>query len=85
MSDRPLALVTGGSSGIGLELAKQLAERGHDVALSGSSDRTEEAAATLRGLGVEAYPHRADAAPTTASRASGSSPRRSAGRSRSPC
>jgi len=61
MSDRPLALVTGGSSGIGLEIAKQLAERGHDVALSGSSDRTEDAAATIRGLGVEAYPHRADA------------------------
>lgn len=59
---RPLAMVTGGSSGIGLELAKQFAENGFDVALSGSSDKVHDAAKTIRDLGVEAYPHQADAA-----------------------
>lgn len=60
MTSRPLALVTGGSSGIGFELAKQLAEHGHDVAISGSSDRVHESAEALRGLGVDAFPHQAD-------------------------
>ncbi|GAA4853138.1 SDR family NAD(P)-dependent oxidoreductase [Actinomycetospora corticicola] len=59
---RPLALVTGGSSGIGFELAVQLADRGHDVAISGQSERVHDAAEKLRGHGVEAYPHQADAA-----------------------
>ena len=36
---RPLALVTGGSSGIGLELARQFAQHGYDVAISGQSGR----------------------------------------------
>lgn len=59
---RPLALVTGGSSGIGFELAAQLAERGYDVALSGQSERVHGSADNLRKLGVEAYPFQADAA-----------------------
>ena len=59
---RPLALVTGGSSGIGFELAARLAERGHDVAISGQSERVHDAAKELEALGVEAYPLRADAA-----------------------
>ncbi|MFP7255926.1 SDR family NAD(P)-dependent oxidoreductase [Terribacillus saccharophilus] len=58
---RQLALITGGSSGLGLELAKQFAQNGYDIALSGSSDRIFEAADTIRELGVEAYPHKADA------------------------
>ncbi|MBT1545776.1 SDR family NAD(P)-dependent oxidoreductase [Curtobacterium aurantiacum] len=58
---RPLALVTGGSSGIGFELAKQFATGGYDVALTGSSDRVFTAAETLEALGVNAYPHQADA------------------------
>lgn len=59
---RPLALVTGGSSGIGFELASQLAERGYDVAISGQSERVHESAERLERLGVEAYPFQADAA-----------------------
>jgi uncharacterized protein len=59
---RLLALVTGGSSGIGLELAKQFARHGYDVAISGQSDRVFDSAEELRTLGVEAYPFRGDAA-----------------------
>lgn len=59
---RPLALVTGGSSGIGYELAAELARRGHDVAISGQSGRVHEAAVSLRELGVEVFPLQADAA-----------------------
>ena len=62
MSTRPLAMVTGGSSGIGYELAAQLAGRGYDVALSGQSERVHDSAEKLEKLGVEAYPFRADAA-----------------------
>ncbi|WP_277983298.1 SDR family NAD(P)-dependent oxidoreductase [Sphingomonas faeni] len=60
-SQRPLAIVSGGSSGIGLELAKQFAANGFDIALSASSDRVQSAAEELRALGAEAYPHQADA------------------------
>lgn len=62
MSERPLAMVTGGSSGIGFELALQLADHGHDVAISGSSDRVHEAADALRERGVQSWAHQSDAA-----------------------
>ncbi|WP_433798249.1 SDR family NAD(P)-dependent oxidoreductase [Actinomycetospora sp. CA-084318] len=52
---RPLAFVTGGSSGIGFELAQQLAQHGHDVVISGRADRVHDAAAALRGHGGEAW------------------------------
>lgn len=61
MSERQLALVTGGSSGIGFELAKQFAQNGFDVAISGSSEKVFGAAKELEKLGAEAYPHQADA------------------------
>ncbi len=57
---RPLAFVTGASSGIGYELAKQLAQHGYDVAISGSSDRVHGSAA-LRELGGDAWSQQADA------------------------
>jgi len=58
---RPLAMVTGGSAGIGLELAKQFARHGYDVAISGSSDKVFAAADSLKELGTDAYPFQADA------------------------
>jgi len=58
---RPLAFVTGASSGIGYALAEQLAQHGYDVAISGSSDRVHESASRLRELGGDAFSHQADA------------------------
>ncbi|NQX28088.1 SDR family NAD(P)-dependent oxidoreductase [Microbacteriaceae bacterium VKM Ac-2854] len=58
---RPLALVTGGSSGIGFELAQQFIEHGYDVAISGRSERVFASADELRRLGAEAYPYQGDA------------------------
>ena len=60
-SKNELAMVTGGSGGIGFELAKQFADHGFDVAISGQSDRVYESAEALRAEGVEAYPYQADA------------------------
>jgi short-subunit dehydrogenase len=45
---RPLALVTGASSGIGLELARQFAANGHDVVMAADgADKLEAARAQL--------------------------------------
>lgn len=57
---RPLALVTGASAGIGLEIARELARRGHDLVVTGRSERTGEAAAQLREHGVDVVAVRAD-------------------------
>lgn len=59
---RLLALVSGGSSGIGYEIAAELARRGYDLAISGQSGRVHDAAETLRGHGGEVHPHQGDAA-----------------------
>jgi short-subunit dehydrogenase len=61
-STRPLALVTGASNGIGLEIARELARRGHDLVVTGRSARTDEVAEELRGLDVDTFPVRADLA-----------------------
>jgi short-subunit dehydrogenase len=51
---RPLALVTGGSAGIGNALARECARDGHNVLITGSSDRVREAARDLaEETGVE--------------------------------
>jgi short-subunit dehydrogenase len=49
------AIVTGASSGIGVEIARELARRGHGVTLvARSADKMSDLAAELRGWGVRA-------------------------------
>jgi short-subunit dehydrogenase len=60
---RPLAVVTGATSGIGFELAGQFAAHGFAVAISGSSESVHSSAERLRAEhGVEVFPFRGDAA-----------------------
>ena len=51
-----VALVTGGSRGIGAAIAKELADQGADVAVSyaASADKAEAVAKELQGKGVRA-------------------------------
>jgi short-subunit dehydrogenase len=62
LPDRPLALVTGGSSGIGLELARQFAAHGFDLVIGGSSGRVDDAASSLRQAGATVVPVKSDLA-----------------------
>jgi uncharacterized protein len=61
-SSRPLALVTGASKGIGLELAKQFASNGFDLVITAHSDALEEAVSTLEPLDGTVEAVRADLA-----------------------
>jgi short-subunit dehydrogenase len=56
------AVVTGASSGIGLELARVLAQNGYDLLVNSSGERLEGAAAELQNLGVIVTPVQADLA-----------------------
>ena len=48
---RPLAVVTGASSGIGFELAKQFAENGFDLVLVAEDSELDAAARELESIG----------------------------------
>ena len=52
-SDRPLAVVTGASSGIGFELAKQFARSGFDLIIAAEDAELATAADTVRSVGGE--------------------------------
>ncbi|HKW18200.1 MAG TPA: SDR family NAD(P)-dependent oxidoreductase [Terriglobales bacterium] len=57
---RNFALVTGASSGIGLELARVFAENGYDLIMNSSGERLENAASQLKNLGIEVTPVQSD-------------------------
>ncbi len=51
-SSRPLAVVTGASSGIGFELAKQFATHDYDLIVAAEDDELYRAARVLESLGA---------------------------------
>jgi NAD(P)-dependent dehydrogenase (short-subunit alcohol dehydrogenase family) len=57
---RQLALVTGASSGIGLELARQFVENGFDVIINAEDEELAAAEASLAGNGAEVRAVKAD-------------------------
>jgi uncharacterized protein len=59
---RPLAMITGASTGIGYELAKCCAENGFDLLIAADEPAINDAAQTLRGLGIEVEAVQADLA-----------------------
>jgi uncharacterized protein len=61
-SGTQLAVITGASSGIGFELAKQFATHGYDLIVTAESDRIDTAAQELRSLGAKVESVRANLA-----------------------
>ena len=64
-SSRPLAIVTGASSGIGFELAREFAENGFDLVVNASGERIAEAARELEATGATVEAIQADLATPT--------------------
>jgi uncharacterized protein len=64
-SSRPLAIVTGGSSGIGFELAREFAENGFDLVVNASGERIADAARELEATGATVEAIQADLATPT--------------------
>jgi uncharacterized protein len=60
MTSRPLAVVTGASSGIGLELARQFARNGFDLVVNAEDAELDAAAEQLRAEGVSVSAVRTD-------------------------
>lgn len=60
ISNRPFAVVTGASSGIGYELAKQFVRNGFDLLIVSGSQNIADAAVQLRPFGgnVQSTPDR---------------------------
>jgi uncharacterized protein len=61
-STRPLAVVTGASSGIGLELARQFAENDFDLLIAAEDSGIQAAAESLRSHGTTVEPVQVDLA-----------------------
>src|SRR5687768_12555306 len=61
-TSRAFAVVTGGSSGIGLELAKQFAQNGFDVLITAEDPGITAAAQELQALGATVETVQADLA-----------------------
>lgn len=61
---RPFAIVTGASTGIGLELARRCAKEGYDLLIAADEPGIEQAATSLRGSGAEVEAVQADLATT---------------------
>jgi len=61
-STRPLAVVTGASSGIGHELAKQFAQNGFDLMVTSTGESINQAAQVFEGLGAKVETVQADLA-----------------------
>lgn len=59
---RPLAVVTGASTGIGRALAAELVDQGHDVVIAADEDRIVDAARDLLSRGAVVLPVQADLA-----------------------
>jgi short-subunit dehydrogenase len=63
-AQRPLAIVTGASTGIGRELAKLAAKHGYDLLIAADEPEIEAAATELRGLGAAVDAVQADLSTT---------------------
>jgi short-subunit dehydrogenase len=61
-ASRPFAIVTGASTGIGLELAKRCAKEGYDLLIAADEPEIQQAAASLRDAGTNAEAIQADLA-----------------------
>ena len=61
-STRPLAVVTGASSGIGRELARLCAQNGYDLVIAADEPEIQSAADELHACGVEVEPVQVDLA-----------------------
>jgi len=59
---KPVAVVTGASSGIGYELAKQFAEHGYDLVIGAEDGGIAKAAQDIRALGATVEPVQTDLA-----------------------